>query len=70
LGFSSPLFSQVCHGSVNLVFVVKEPAFCFVGSLYVFFCLFVSVSLILALIFIISLLLLFWDLLILVFLGA
>jgi hypothetical protein len=35
--FFSPHFSQVCQGSVNPVYFFKEPAFCFVDSLYVFF---------------------------------
>jgi hypothetical protein len=70
LDFISPQFSQVFQGSVNLIYFLKEPAFCFMDSLWVLFvCLFVSSSLILALIFIISLWL-FWDLLVLVFLGV
>jgi hypothetical protein len=35
--FSSPHFSQVCQGSVNLVYFLKEQAFCFLDSLYGFF---------------------------------
>jgi hypothetical protein len=48
LGFFSPQFSQVCQGYVNLVYFLKETAFCFVDSLYSFL---VSISLISALIF-------------------
>jgi hypothetical protein len=67
LGFFSPHFCQVCQGSVNLAYFLKEPAFCFIDSLYFFV---VSISLILSLIFIIPLLLLDWDLLVFVFLGV
>jgi hypothetical protein len=34
--FFSPHFSQVCQGSVNLIYFFKEPAFCFIDSLYLF----------------------------------
>jgi hypothetical protein len=34
----SPHFSQVCQGSVDLVYFFKEPTFCFINSLQVFFC--------------------------------
>jgi hypothetical protein len=37
LGFFFPHFSQVCQGSVNLVYFFKEPAFYFIVSLYVYF---------------------------------
>jgi hypothetical protein len=47
-------FSEICKGFVNLVYFFKVPAFCFIDSLYMFF---VSISLISARIFIISLLL-------------
>jgi hypothetical protein len=30
--FFSPHFSQICQGSVNLVYFFKEPAFCFIDS--------------------------------------
>jgi hypothetical protein len=65
--FFCPHFSQICQESVNLVYFFKEYAFCFVDSLCGFF---VSISLISALIFIISLLLLVLVLLVLVFLGV
>jgi hypothetical protein len=35
--FLSPDFSQICQRSANLVYFFKEPAFCFVDSLYSFF---------------------------------
>jgi hypothetical protein len=59
LDFFSPHFSQVCQGSVNLVYFFNEPAFCFIDSFYGFFVVVVvvSVSLISALVFIISFLL-------------
>jgi hypothetical protein len=54
-GLFPPLFSQICQGFVNLVYFFKEPAFCFVDSLYGSFGLyFIN----LALIFVIPLLLL------------
>jgi hypothetical protein len=46
-------FSQVCQGSVNLVYFFKEPAFCFIDFLYFF-----SISFISSHLFIISFLLL------------
>jgi hypothetical protein len=55
LGLFPPHFSQISQGLVNLTYFFKEPAFYFVDSLYVFF--FVPISLISAIIFIISLLL-------------
>jgi hypothetical protein len=36
LGLSPPHFSQICQGCVNIVYFFKEPAFCFVDSLYGF----------------------------------
>jgi hypothetical protein len=57
-------FSQVCQASVDLVYFVKEPTFCFIHSLYGFF---VSMSLISTVIFIIFLL---FVLRLLVFLGV
>jgi hypothetical protein len=60
MGFFSPHFSQICQGSVNLVYLFKEPTFCVIDSFIYFF---VSISLISALIFIISLIL-FWNLLV------
>jgi hypothetical protein len=36
LGFFFPHFSQVCQGFVSVVYFLKEPAFCFADSLYVF----------------------------------
>jgi hypothetical protein len=54
--FFSPHFSQVWQASVSLIYFFQEPVFCFIVSSY--FCLFVSASLISALIFIIFLLLL------------
>jgi hypothetical protein len=35
--FFSPHFSHVCQRSVNLIYVFKEPVFCFIDSLYGFF---------------------------------
>jgi hypothetical protein len=49
-------FSQVCQGSVNLVYFFKEPAFCFIDSLYGLFFGFYFINF--GTIFIISLLLL------------
>jgi hypothetical protein len=49
LGLFPPHFSQICQGLVNLVYFFKEPAFCFIDSLYIY--IFISISLILALIF-------------------
>jgi hypothetical protein len=49
-----PHFSQICQGLVNLVYFVKGPTSCFIDYLYE---LLVSNSLILALIFITSFLL-------------
>jgi hypothetical protein len=54
----SPHFSQVCQGSVNLIYFFKEPAFCFIGSLCIYIYILVSISLISALILIVSFLLL------------
>jgi hypothetical protein len=54
-----PHFSQICQGLVNLIYFFEEPVFCFLDSLYGFL---VSISLISALIFIISVLLLVWGL--------
>jgi hypothetical protein len=67
LGFFSPHFSQVCQGSVNLIYFFKEPAFCFIDSLYGFF---VSISLISTLILIIFSFCLFWHFFVLFFLGV
>jgi hypothetical protein len=56
LGLFPPHFSQICQGPVNLVYFFKEPAFCFIDSLYGFLGLYFND--IFVLIFIISLLLL------------
>jgi hypothetical protein len=48
LGFFPPHFSKIWQGSANLVYYFKEPAFCFIDSLYGFL---FSISLILALIY-------------------
>jgi hypothetical protein len=53
LGLFSPHFSQICQGIVNLIYFLKESAFCFIDFFSVYFL--VSISLISALIFIISL---------------
>jgi hypothetical protein len=53
--FFSPHFSQVCQRYVNLIEFFKEPAFCFIDSLYDFL---VSILLISSLMLITSLLLL------------
>jgi hypothetical protein len=55
LGLSPHHFSQICQGFMSVIYFFKEPAFCFVDSFYGFL---VSISLISAIIFIISLLLL------------
>jgi hypothetical protein len=64
LGLFPLHFIWIFQGLVNLVYFFKEPAFCFIDSLYAFL---FSISLILAFI---SLLCLFWILLVLVFLGV
>jgi hypothetical protein len=58
MGFFSLHFSQVCQGTVNLVYFFKKPAFCFIDFLYFVVVVVVSISLISALIYITSLLLL------------
>jgi hypothetical protein len=66
LGLFPPYFSQICQGLVNLVYWFKEPAFCFIDSLYGFFGLyFINLAL-----FLLYLSCLFWVLLVLVFLGV
>jgi hypothetical protein len=37
LGSFPPHFSHICGGFVNLIYFFNELAFCFIGSLYVFF---------------------------------
>jgi hypothetical protein len=74
LSLSPPPFSHICWGFVSLIYLFKEPAFCFIDSFYglgffVLFCfvfcyvlVLVSISLTLTLIFIISPFLLVLDL--------
>jgi hypothetical protein len=64
-GFFSHQFSQICQESVNLINFFKEPAFCFIHSLY-----FWGGSISLISVSFLLLLSLFWDILDLVFLGV